>query len=64
MRRPIGVRPVIGKTGAWIGSFGLRHHGDAVFNRANDRAEIAPDAFFVLHLEFPLAVDQIGDRLM
>ena len=64
MRCPIRIGTTIIISRARIGSLILRHHGDAAFNGAYHRAEIAADTFLFLDNEFALAINLIGDRLM
>ena len=47
----------VGATGAQIDALGLVDEGDAVLDRADQRAQVAADAFGVDDLEVPLAVD-------
>ncbi len=64
MRRPVAGRAVVIEPGARIHARDLMHQSDAVLDRADQRAQIAADAFGLVDHELPLAVDASEDRLM
>src|SRR3984885_16247150 len=64
MRRPVGGRPVIVEPGARGDARDFMDQRDAVLDRADERAQIAADAFSFVDDELTLAVDAGEDRLM
>ena len=64
MRCPVAWRAVIIEPGAWIDARDFMDKRDAVLDRANERAQIAADAFGFVDDELALAIDAREDRLM
>ncbi len=64
MRGPGERRPVVRQAGARIDALGLVVERDAALDRADEHAEVAADAFGLVDLELPSAVELGEDRLM